>query len=210
MDVSAGAARPSFDAGPRTPRGEALLVIDLQRDYFADGELERCRADLVSAVNVLVRSAREAGVLVVEVRTEHDPGRSTWTLSMLEDDSGVVLAGTEGAEPPADLETGDATTITKTRDSAFFDTSLRELLTRHGVAHVTITGISTESCVAATARDAFAHDLTVTLVEEATASIDPRLHEQTLRQLAHQYRQEVASSRAVLRRWATRRGAEDA
>jgi len=51
--------------------------------------------------------------------------------------------------------------------------------------------VSTESCIAATATDAYAHDLRVVLVEDATASIKWELHDQTLERLKKQYRQEV-------------------
>ena len=60
-----------------------------------------------------------------------------------------------------------------------------------------LAGVSTESCVAATAIDAYARDLRVVLVEDATASIDWQLHDQTLERLHEQYRQEVCSAAEI-------------
>lgn len=180
---------------------EALLIIDLQRDYFHDGELERCRDDLVAVVNRLARAADVAGALVVEVRTVHDPDRSTWTLSMLEDDQGMVLAGTDGSRPVPGLDVAGAEPVEKTRDSAFFDTRLAALLDERHVSAVILVGISTESCIAATAADAFARNLRVTVVEDATASIEWSLHDQTLDRLRAQYRQEVVPSERLIERW---------
>jgi nicotinamidase-related amidase len=193
------------DSGPDGDRRQALLVIDLQRDYFADDELERCRDDLVETVNRLVAAARDAGVVVVEVTTVHDPDGSTWTLSMREDGQGMALAGTPGAEPVDGLDTTGATAVTKTRDSAFFGTDLADVLARQGVGHVVLTGVSTESCIAATAADAFAHDLAVTMISDATASVEWQLHDETLQRLQAQYRQEVVTAEEVLRRWAAGR-----
>lgn len=180
---------------------EALVVVDLQNDYFSDGELERCRDDLVAATNRLVAAAQEAGLLVVDVRTEHDPDGSTWTISMRDDGGGPGMRGTEGVEPVAGLEIDGATTVMKTRDSAFFGTDLARLLTEHDVDRVVLTGVSTESCIAATATDAFAHDLRVTIVRDATASIEWSLHDDALTRLQAQYRQDVEDADDVVRRW---------
>jgi nicotinamidase-related amidase len=61
--------------------------------------------------------------------------------------------------------------------------------------------VSTESCIAATARDAFAHDLEVVLVSDATASISWEEHDRTLETLRVQHRQEVLTATDVERGW---------
>ncbi len=166
----------------------ALLLIDLQNDYFADDELARCRDDLVAACNDLVRSARAAGAPVVEVQTVHAHDRSTWALNMLDDGQGMALEGSEGVRRVEGLLEADEVVV-KTRDSAFFRTRLDELLDAKGVDRVVLTGVSTESCIAATATDAYARNLRVVLVRDATASVTEELHEQTLDRLEKQYRQ---------------------
>lgn len=176
------------------------MLIDLQGDWFSDDELARCRDDLLASTNRLVEAARAAEVPVLEVRTEHDPGGSTWTLSMHEDGQAVVVAGTPGAARLDGLAATDEVLL-KRRDSAFFGTPLADRLRELGVGHVVLCGVSTESCVSASAVDAFAHDLRVTLVEDATASIDRDLHRHTLGRLSEQYRQEVVSTDEVVARW---------
>jgi nicotinamidase-related amidase len=69
------------------------------------------------------------------------------------------------------------------------------------VHHLVLCGVSTESCIAATAIEAFAHDLGVTMVRDATASVDRELHDDTLAQLADRYRQEVLDAAEVRERW---------
>ncbi|KQV74071.1 hypothetical protein ASC61_03080 [Aeromicrobium sp. Root344] len=168
---------------------QALLIVDMQVDYFNDSELERCRDDLVAACNTLAARASAAGALVIEVRTEHTRDRSTWALNMRDDDSGMVIEGTTGAEPVAGLHTDEAITVIKTRDSAFFRTELEDLLAAHGIETIALTGVSTESCIATTAADPYARDLRVVLVDEAVASVDPGLNRRTQEQLEKQYRQ---------------------
>ena len=179
---------------------DALLLIDLQEDYFVDAELERCRDDVLDTCSELARAAHRAGVPVLEVRTEHEPDRSTWTLTMLEDDQGVVVRGTPGAARAEGLDPGPADLLLKTRDSAFFDTDLVERLRR-----LVLTGVSTESCIAATARDAFAHDLAVVLVSDGTASVSWEEHDHTLEMLRTQHRQDVLTAREVSEQWSSRR-----
>jgi nicotinamidase-related amidase len=123
----------------------------------------------------------------------HARDKSTWALNMLEDDQGVALEGTHGAERLDGLQEPDHV-IVKTRDSAFHGTDLADWLAERGVDRVVLTGVSTESCIAATATDAYAHDLEVVLVEDATASVEWKLHDQTLDRLAAQYRQRVVSA----------------
>lgn len=62
-------------------------------------------------------------------------------------------------------------------------------------------GVSTESCIAATARDAFAHDLPVVLVSDATASVSWEEHDHTLAMLQQQHRQQVLTAHEVLDLW---------
>jgi nicotinamidase-related amidase len=174
----------------------ALVLVDLQYDYFADDELERCRADLVAACNLLVERARAVGTPVVEARTVHRHDKSTWALNMLEDDQGMAFEGSRGAERLDELEEPDHV-VEKTRDSAFHGTGLAEWLAERGVDRLVLAGVSTESCIAATATDAYAHDLRVVLVEDATASVEWELHDQTLTRLKAQYRQEVAKAEDV-------------
>ena len=183
--------------GTSSPVTTALLLIDLQNDYFADDELARCRDDLVAACNRLVDRARAAGSLVVEVQTVHAPDKSTWALNMLEDDQGLVLAGTYGAQRLDGLHHADRV-VAKTRDSAFHGTELAEVLAAHEVRRLVLTGVSTESCISATATDAYAHDLTVVLVRDATASVQEALHDQVLQRLHEQYRQEVVWAENVV------------
>jgi nicotinamidase-related amidase len=174
----------------------ALVIIDMQVDFFNNPELDRCREDLVAACNLLVRRAREHGAPVIEVRTTHAEDRSTWALNMLEDGQGMTIAGSRGAEPVPGLEPADVV-VEKTRDSAFHRTGLEDLLRDRDVGHVVLCGVSTESCIAATAADAYAHDLRATLVEDATASVDAGQHARTLEVLHEQYRQPVLPAREV-------------
>lgn len=176
---------------------EALLVIDLQEDFFVDDELARRRDELVGRCNQVVTRAREAGAPIFEIRTVHAPDRSSWSLNMLSDDEGMAIEATDGAQPVDELRAPGAVIVEKTRDSAFHGTSLAEKLDDAGITSIAVCGVSTESCIAMTAAEAYARDLQVTLIGDALASIDPEAHDHALDRLSRQYRQVITTSDRV-------------
>lgn len=196
-------------AGTDGPGSDALLLVDLQVDYLADEPLARHRPALCGAVGALLSAGRGAGVLLVEAVTEHAHDRSTWALNMHDDDAPLALAGTPGAAALPELDRRGVTTVRKTRDSAFHRTDLAGLLARRGVHRLVVVGVSTESCVYATAADAYAHDLRVVLVGDATASPDPRRHRAALEDLEDRFRQPVVATADVARRWRAGRSCAD-
>lgn len=176
----------------------ALLLIDLQNSYFEFPELAQEQDRLLERANELIDAAQEAGRPVVLVRTEHARDKSTWTISMLEDDQGFAFPGTRQAAYLDGLHTDGTIDVTKTRDNAFHDTRLNEVLQEHGVTHVLIGGVSTHSCVSETATAAFAHDLRAGIAEDTMASDNPELSEAMLAFLADELRQPVLDQEAAL------------
>ncbi|KRF11381.1 hypothetical protein ASG90_16630 [Nocardioides sp. Soil797] len=177
----------------------ALVLIDMQVAFFSSGPLEPHVNLLVERCNALQEWASEHQVPVFRVRTEHRADKSTWTLNMLEDDQGFLIAGDDDAQPVRGLVIRGATEVVKTRDSAFHDTELRSLLAEHDVDLLVLAGVSTHTCVAATAADAYAHDLHVVLVENAIASHRPELHQPTLDLLCEEFRFRSLATADVVR-----------
>lgn len=174
---------------------DALLVIDLQVDYFADPRLAEHADRLVEAVNMLSRRAHEADVPVIEVHTIHAADASTWTLDMLADGQGMAIEDTAGAGPLPGLDLGRTAWVAKTRDSAFHATDLADHLDR--VRRPAIAGVSTESCILATVIDAYARNLRPVLVTDALASSDEELHDRVIDQLSRQYRLATADAATI-------------
>lgn len=179
------------------PLPQALLVIDMQKDFFAGPELAGHRDGVVAACNTAVRKAHQAGAIVFEVRTVHSADRSSWSLNMLRDGQGMTIESTSGAAPVEGLLTPGATVVEKTRDSAFHGTELAERLDDQAITSIAICGVSTESCIAMTASEAYARDLHVTLVSDALASVDPHAHDNALDRLSQQYRQTSVTAQQI-------------
>jgi nicotinamidase-related amidase len=185
---------PRSDAasGPAGPAGvTALLIIDMQNAFFEDEKLARVQDSLVRACNGLIDVARRGGAPVLVARTEHLSDRSTWTLSMLDDDQGFIFEGSHQADIVHGLRVDGLETVTKTRDSAFFSTDLAERLRTLGVERLVLAGVSTHNCVAHTGADAFAHDFRVTYALDAIGSTNDQYAEAMLEILSVEYRQAI-------------------
>lgn len=167
----------------------ALVIVDMQKAYFRNDALEAKRNDLTRACNDLIDRAVRSGAPVFNVVTEHKKDRSTWTLNMLEDGEGYLFESDKDSEVVDGLRTEGTVEVVKTRDSAFFDTTLFDELRQRQIEKIVLAGVSTHTCIFQTAADAYAHNFHVSLADEAIASHDPSLHQSALDLLEQEYRQ---------------------
>lgn len=141
----------------------ALIVIDIQKDYFPGGrwELSGMEAAADNAGRLLA-AARQAGDLVVHVRHEFPTS-----------DAPFFAPGSAGAQlHPKVRNLGDETVVLKHQINSFQGTQLQEILDRQGIQEVVICGAMSQLCVDATTRAS--HDLgyQCTVVHDACASRD--------------------------------------
>ncbi|MGO1257798.1 MAG: cysteine hydrolase family protein [Brachybacterium sp.] len=183
-------------------QGSALLLIDLQESFFEEPALAEARAEVIRAVTTLAEAARRAEVPILLITTEHSRDRSTWTLSMLDDDQGFLFHGDPGTEVVHELDTTGMTRIEKTRDSAWFGTDLLLRMRNLQVERVVMAGVSTHACIAQTARDAYANNVRAVIVTDAVADERAAHKERVLDQLAADRQAELVTVDELLGRWA--------
>jgi ureidoacrylate peracid hydrolase len=160
------------------PSKTAMIVVDMENDFVAPGapmETPAGRAMLPHLQRALA-CCREVGIPVIYTAHVHRPGGCDQGLlahvppvargDALVDGSPGVAIFPEVA--PRDGEI----VITKHRFSAFYGTDLEIILRGLGVTTVVITGVTTENCCHATARDAFFRDFQVIFLADATANCD--------------------------------------
>jgi len=139
----------------------ALLLIDIQNDYFDNGSnplVESLSASL-NAQQVLVYF-REKGLPVVHVR--HESTRPTATF---------FLPGTVGAEIHQHVRPIEGEkVVVKHFPNAFRETDLLDWLKSIGVNHLVICGMMTHMCVDATTRAAKDAGFECVLVGDACAT----------------------------------------
>jgi maleamate amidohydrolase len=161
----------------------ALIVIDLLND-FLDSWPAADRAALLNAVNELVGLARERRWPVLWVRQEFEPDLEDAFLEMRDKGIRRTIRNTPGSEFVPELKVlPTERQIVKKRYSAFFGTSLDEMLARTGADTLVIAGINTHACIRMTVVDAYQRDWRVVVALDCVGSYDREHHDITLRYL---------------------------
>jgi nicotinamidase-related amidase len=142
----------------------ALIVIDVQNEYFADGALpisdppsETSLANIGRAMD----AAAASGVPVIVVRHgDSEPGAASFATG----------SKTWQLHPEIGRRAHDHL-IEKTLPGSFTGTSLGDVLDEAGVDTVSITGYMTHMCVDTTARQAAHRGMSVEILHDATGSL---------------------------------------
>ena len=138
----------------------ALIVIDVQNDYFPGGAcaLPGAEAALPNILR-LAELARERGEAVVYIQHVTPEG------------SPVFAEGSKGCELHGQLDVRpDDPHFSKSHPSAFQETGLLETLARNGVKALDICGFMTQMCCDTTSREGYQRGYQVRLFSDATAA----------------------------------------
>ncbi|HET7671755.1 MAG TPA: cysteine hydrolase family protein [Burkholderiales bacterium] len=139
----------------------ALLIIDIQNDYFPGGKMELEGAD-AAAKNAAqaLRTFREKSLPVFHVRHLSVRPGSTF-----------FIPGTSGAEIHAAVKPeGSEKVIEKNFPNSFRGTPLENALKEAGVKELVVAGMMTHMCVDASVRHAADLGYRVTLLGDACAT----------------------------------------
>ena len=190
------------------PAHTALLVVDVQNDFVADaGYFAQVGADVktiqrsIPRLLTLIDRAREAGVLVVFVQAIYDPefvsGPMRERNIRAKREMPRCLTGSWGAEFYAVRPRPGEPVIVKHRYSAMINTELDSLLKRRGIRSLLLTGVSTDTCVESTARDAYFMDYYVTLVADCCGGATERDHLVALERFERDYGAVVTAAEVI-------------
>ncbi|MBA2527675.1 MAG: isochorismatase family protein [Pyrinomonadaceae bacterium] len=177
------------DAGPEPlaidPGRTAVIVVDMQNDFAADGGMFARAgipiaevAAVVDPIAQVLNAARRAGMTVIYLTMQFEPDLSdagapdapnflkhkplgVGDVVVAPDgrESRTLVRGTWGTEilPQLAPEEGDFV-VAKHRYSGFFETELDAILRERGIDSLVFTGCTTSVCVDSTLRDAFYRD----------------------------------------------------
>ena len=139
----------------------ALLIIDIQNDYFPGGKMEvEGSVEASLRAKQLLAAFREAKMPIIHV--QHISARPGATF-LVPETEGVRI---NGSVAPL----GEETVIQKNFPNSFRNTPLLEQLKKQDVQHVVIGGMMTHMCVDATTRAAFDYGFQCTVVSDACAT----------------------------------------
>ena len=190
----------TIDARPGSleidPSGTALIVVDMQNDFGAEGGMFDRAGIPISGVKVAVAptaralaAARRAAIRIVYLKMQFEPDLSDAggaeapnlivhrRLGVGEPvqapdgrDTRILIKDTWNTDILPELAPQDGDIVlSKHRFSGFFETDLDATLKELGVTSLIFTGCTTSICVESTLRDAFYRDYRCLLLEDCTA-----------------------------------------
>jgi ureidoacrylate peracid hydrolase len=193
------------------PASTALIVIDVQNDFCAEGGYyDKTGADIsgvqpaVDRLITFIDRARAAGVRVIFARNNYDPvyvsevqnarrKRVNWDLP-------YCRPGTWGFEFYKVAPRPHELIVTKHRYDAFHGTDLELILRANKVQNLLFTGVATNVCVESTLRGSYMRDFYSVLVSDCCAARNARAHEATLDNVRFHFGL-VATSDEVVAHW---------
>lgn len=200
------------------PRHTALLIVDVQNDFCAEGgAIHREGRDVsmaaacVPRIETLLGAAREAGVMPVWIRNVYNTGPNWYLSEVWLEQATRKRKGSYTERPVCEANAWngdffmirpepDEVIVTKHRYGAFEGTDLDLVLRSNGVRTVIMTGVATNVCVETTARQAFLKDYYVVFTSDCTATFDKQQHEAALVNIELFFGQ-VVSSQQVMACW---------
>lgn len=145
----------------------ALLVIDLQNDYFPGGKFPLWNSEATLAkVEQAIARAHSVGMPVILVQHIADAGAPFFE------------AGSSGAEihPAIRAAAPDAPIVVKAFADSFHQTTLQETLAQLGVGELLVCGMMTQNCVTHTAISRAADAYQVSVVADCCTTVSEMLH----------------------------------
>ncbi|CAN5216778.1 cysteine hydrolase family protein [soil metagenome] len=141
----------------------ALLLIDIQLDYFPGGAFPLVEPEAAaSAARAVLESFRSSGETVVHIFHVADDPEATF-----------FVPGTPGIGiHPAVAPVNGERVIEKHEPNSFIGTGLAEILQADDIEELVILGMMSSMCVDSTTRAASEKGFTVTVVNDACAAPD--------------------------------------
>jgi nicotinamidase/pyrazinamidase len=158
---------------------DALLIVDVQRDFLPGGSLAVPQGDaVVPVLNRYVRIAQRRSLPVFASRDWHPANHCSfrqhggiWPVHCVADTPGAAFAA--DLDLPASAVIIDKATQPEVEAySAFSGTTLAALLRARRVERLLVGGLATDYCVLNTVRDALAAGFKVMLLKDAIRAVN--------------------------------------
>ena len=141
---------------------KALIVIDLQNDYFKDGTMELQNIDeVLKQTNKLIQFARKEKYKIYFIQHIATKKEATF-----------FLPNTHGVKLHKDLDIQSDMIIEKNYPNSFRDTNLLKELKKENINDLIVCGAMTHMCIDTTVRAGFDLGYNVELVNDACATKD--------------------------------------
>ena len=147
---------------------KALLVIDLQNDYFPGGKFPLWNTEAVlRSIERAIERANSQGIPVIHIQHVAKQGLAPF-----------FNEGTLGAEihPRILAAAPKAPIVVKEFADSFERTSLEETLSKLGATELLVCGMMTQNCVTHTAISKAAEKYSVAILADCCTTVDEMIH----------------------------------
>ena len=140
---------------------KALLIIDVQNDYFPYGKCQLYKPEVaLNTIKDLLEHFRKQDLPVIYIRHESIQGT-------------FFIPNTDGVQIHNDIKPLDTeTVIVKHYPNSFYETNLQNKLIENGVMELVVCGMMTHMCIDTSVREAKDLGYYVTLIADACATKD--------------------------------------
>lgn len=148
----------------------ALLVIDLQNDYFPNGKFPLWNTEAtLNNIKSAIAKANEKNIPVIHIQHIADPAMGI---------APFFNEGSEGADihPEILALAPNADVVIKHFADGFEQTNLEEVLQKQGVTELLVTGMMTQNCVTHTAISKAAEKYDVSILMDCCTTVDEMIH----------------------------------
>ena len=149
---------------------KALLLIDLQIDYFPGGKFPLWNTDpVLTNIEQAIKAARMKGIPIIHIQHVANPKMGI---------APFFNEGTEGAKihPRILAAAPDAPIVVKEYADSFVGTKLEETLSGLGVDELLVCGMMTQNCVTHTAISKSAEKYKVSILPDCCTTVNEMLH----------------------------------
>ena len=150
---------------------KALLLIDLQNDYFPGGLFPLWNtATTVASIKDAIGLAKQKGVEVVHIQHIANPSMGI---------APFFNKGSKGAEihPEVLAAAPDAPVVVKEFADSFVQTNLEQVLDGRGVTELLVCGMMTQNCVTHTAISKSAEKYKCSILPDCCTTVSEMLHQ---------------------------------
>lgn len=181
----------------------ALVIIDMQRDFCEVGGFGEALGNdvtptksIIPTVRKVLDAAREKGMFIIHTREGHRPDMSDVPAAKKRRSSAIGEDGPMGrilirgeyghgiVEELTPLK--DEVVLDKPGKGAFYQTDLQLILKNKGIESLIFCGVTTHVCVHTTIREANDRGYECLMIEDGTATFDPRDQEASIRMINQQ------------------------
>jgi len=191
-----------------SPSHTALIVIDIQRDYFCKGGIIDLMGDDYEALGLILpslerfikRSRQYLKTVIFTKQTRYDYLTSPALVEhytrarMIRQVDQTNEEFYQIAPRPGDI------VLPKHRYSAFVGTPLDAILRSNGMRTLIVTGVATNVCVESTVRDGFMRDYHIVVPSDLTAGVSEQAKQMSLYNIATFFGH-VLESEELLKTW---------